>query len=29
LCRFALWGQDRATGRGGVFLPHALERKYP
>ncbi len=25
----ALWGQDRATtGRGGVFLPHALERKY-
>jgi integron integrase len=25
----AVWGQDRATGRGGVFLPHALERKYP
>jgi integrase len=24
-----VWGQDRATGRGGVFLPHALERKYP
>lgn len=25
----SLWGQDRATGRGGVYLPHALERKYP
>jgi integron integrase len=25
----AVWGQDRATGRSGVFLPHALERKYP
>jgi transposase len=25
----AIWGQDRAGGRGGVFLPHALERKYP
>jgi integron integrase len=25
----AVWGQDRAAGRGGVFLPHALERKYP
>ena len=25
----AVWGQDRATGRGGVYLPHALERKYP
>lgn len=25
----AVSGQDRATGRGGVFLPHALERKYP
>jgi integron integrase len=24
-----VWAQDRATGRGGVFLPHALERKYP
>ena len=21
-------GQDRATGRCGVYLPHALERKY-
>ena len=20
---------DRATGRGGVYVPHALERKYP
>ncbi|MCL4772114.1 MAG: integron integrase, partial [Burkholderiaceae bacterium] len=25
----AVWGQDRAMGRGGVYLPHALERKYP
>lgn len=25
----AVWGQDRASGRSGVFLPHALERKYP
>lgn len=25
----ALWGQDRATGRGAVYLPDALERKYP
>jgi integrase len=25
----ALWGLDRASGRSGVFLPHALERKYP
>lgn len=25
----ALWGQDRASGRNGVFMPHALERKYP
>jgi integron integrase len=25
----SIWGQDRATGRGGVYLPHALERKYP
>ena len=25
----AVWGQDRAHGRGGVFLPYALERKYP
>ena len=25
----AVWGQDRATGRGGVYLPHALERKSP
>jgi integron integrase len=24
-----VWGQDRACGRSGVFLPHALERKYP
>ena len=23
----ALWGQDRAGGHSGVFLPHALERK--
>lgn len=25
----ALHGQDLAAGRGAVFLPHALERKYP
>ena len=25
----ALWGADQASGRGGVYLPHALERKYP
>jgi integron integrase len=25
----SVWEQDRATGRGGVYLPHALERKYP
>lgn len=25
----AVWGQDRASGRSGVYLPHALERKYP
>jgi integron integrase len=25
----ALWGQDRASGQSGVYLPHALERKYP
>ena len=25
----AVWGHDRAMGRGGVYLPHALERKYP
>lgn len=24
-----LWAADRADGRGGVFLPDALERKYP
>ena len=24
-----VWGQDRASGRCGVYLPHALERKYP
>jgi integron integrase len=24
-----LWDADRATGRSGVFLPHALEAKYP
>lgn len=23
------WAADQATGRGGVFLPFALERKYP
>ncbi len=25
----AAWGQDRVTGRGGVYLPNALERKHP
>jgi len=25
----AQWLDDRATGRGGVQVPHALERKYP
>jgi integrase len=25
----AVWGQDRASGQSGVFLPHALEKKYP
>ena len=25
----ALWGQDRASGQSGVFMPHALDRKYP
>ncbi|MBN8486872.1 MAG: integron integrase [Burkholderiales bacterium] len=25
----ALWADDAARGRGGVELPHALERKYP
>jgi integron integrase len=25
----ALWSADRATQRPGVYLPHALERKYP
>jgi integrase len=25
----AVWGQDRASGHSGVFLPHALARKYP
>jgi integron integrase len=24
-----LWAEDRRLGRGGVFLPDALERKYP
>ena len=24
----ALWVQDRASGRNGVFMPHAQERKY-
>ncbi|MBM3343427.1 MAG: integron integrase [Betaproteobacteria bacterium] len=24
-----LWAQDRAANRPGVYLPHALERKYP
>jgi len=25
----ALWAADRAAGRSGVYLPHALEMKYP
>ena len=25
----ALWAADRATGRSGVYLPHALDMKYP
>lgn len=25
----ALWERDRATGHAGVYLPHALEAKYP
>ena len=25
----ALWSTDRAAGRPGVFLPHALDQKYP
>jgi integron integrase len=25
----ALWSADRASGRNGVYLPHALEMKYP
>ncbi|MCA3024593.1 MAG: integron integrase [Rhodocyclaceae bacterium] len=25
----ACWGQDQADKRPGVFMPHALERKYP
>ncbi|NML43992.1 integron integrase [Ramlibacter sp. G-1-2-2] len=25
----AQWDHDRAAGRGGVWVPHALERKYP
>jgi len=25
----ALWGEDRDSGRSGVYLPDALERKYP
>ena len=25
----ALWEADRAAGRAGVFMPHALEAKYP
>ncbi len=25
----ALWSRDRADGRAGVYLPHALERKIP
>jgi integron integrase len=25
----ALWGADQAAGRGGVYLPDALARKYP
>jgi len=24
-----MWAQDQAAGRGGVFMPDALERKYP
>jgi integron integrase len=24
-----LWAEDQANGRGGVFMPDALERKYP
>lgn len=24
-----LWQEDRATGRAGVFMPHALDAKYP
>jgi integron integrase len=24
-----LWAEDRGAGRGGVFMPDALERKYP
>ena len=24
-----LWADDRAAGRGGVFMPDALDRKYP
>ncbi len=25
----AIWSQDMATDKSGVFMPHALERKYP
>lgn len=25
----ALWAADRANGRSGVFMPHALDAKYP
>ena len=25
----ALWAADRAAGRAGVFMPHALDQKYP
>jgi len=25
----AVWAEDQTAGRGGVFMPHALERKYP
>ena len=25
----ALWGADRASGQAGVFMPHALDQKYP
>ena len=25
----SIWAEDQAAGRGGVFMPHALERKYP